>query len=104
MVKFEGKIGTLYQIFTPCTHCKFCMMFKRKGGGGGAKGFLNNVKKSCTFLAGWLPLEREGGGSFLVITKFRHRPKSTIPLQMQMQKRTNFPFDAIPFTPTGATQ
>ena len=34
MVKFEGKIGTLYQIFTPCTHCKFCMMFKRKGGGG----------------------------------------------------------------------
>ena len=33
MVKFEGKIGTLYQIFTPCTHCKFCMMFKRKGGG-----------------------------------------------------------------------
>ena len=34
MVKFEGKIGTLYQIFTPCTHCKFCMMFKRKGGRG----------------------------------------------------------------------
>ena len=54
MVKFEGKIGTLYQIFTPCTHCKFCMMFKRKG--GGVKGLLNNVKKNCTFLKGWLPL------------------------------------------------
>ena len=54
MVKFEGKIGTLYQIFTPCTHCKFCMMFKRKG--GGVKGLLNNVKKNCTFLGGWHPL------------------------------------------------
>ena len=30
-------------------------MFKRMGGGG-VKGFLNNVKKNCTFLAGWLPL------------------------------------------------
>ena len=53
-MKFEGKIGTLYQIFTPGTHCKFCMMFKRKG--GGVKGLLNNVKKNCTFLKGWLPL------------------------------------------------
>ena len=26
-----------------------------KGGGGGAKGLLNNVKKNCTFLSGWLP-------------------------------------------------
>ena len=49
MVKFEGKIGTLYQIFTPCTHCKFCMMFKRKGGGGGVKGLLNNVQKTALF-------------------------------------------------------
>ena len=30
------------------------MMFKRKG--GGVKGLLNNVKKNCTFLKGWLPL------------------------------------------------
>ena len=30
-------------------------MFKRKGGGG-VKGLLNNVKKNCTFLSGWLPL------------------------------------------------
>ena len=29
-------------------------MFKRKG--GGIKGLLNNVKKNCTFLTGWLPL------------------------------------------------
>ena len=43
MVKFEGKIGTLYQIFTPCTHCKFCMMFKRKG--GGSKAFWTMFKK-----------------------------------------------------------
>ena len=43
MVKFEGKIGTLYQIFTPCTHCKFCMMFKRKG--GGSKAFWTILKK-----------------------------------------------------------
>ena len=28
-------------------------MFKR---GGGVKGLLNNVKKNCTFLKGWLPL------------------------------------------------
>ena len=24
-------------------------------GGGGVKGLLNNVKKNCTFLKGWLP-------------------------------------------------
>ena len=30
------------------------MMFKRRGEGG-VKGFLNNVKKNCTFLTGWLP-------------------------------------------------
>ena len=29
-------------------------MFKKKG--GGVKGLLNNVKKNCTFLKGWLPL------------------------------------------------
>ena len=61
MVKFWGKIGTLYQIFTPCKNA-----FKKhplqnrtnvqiKGGEGGVKGLLNNVKKNCTFLSGWLP-------------------------------------------------
>ena len=32
-------------------------MFKRKG--EGVKGLLNNVKKNCTFLTGWLPLRLE---------------------------------------------
>ena len=50
MVKFEGKIGTLYKIFTPCTHCKFCMMFKRKGGGG-VKGLLSNIKKKTALFS-----------------------------------------------------
>ena len=70
MVKFEGKIGTLYQIFTPCTHRKFCMMFKRKG--GGVKGLLNNVKKNCTFLKGWLPLviHQKGMLLHLEVTSF----------------------------------
>ena len=63
MVKFGGEIGTLYQIFTTIfnaqkrvlknTPCKIGQMFKRKG--GGVKGLLNNVKKNCTFLNGWLP-------------------------------------------------
>ena len=57
MVKFEGQIGTLYQIFTPYTHCKLCMMFKRKGGGE-VKGLLNNVKKNCFFLKGFLLLSQ----------------------------------------------
>ena len=34
-------------------------MFKRRGGGG-VKGLLNNVKKNCTFLKGWLPLPHDG--------------------------------------------
>ena len=58
MVKFEGKIGTLYQIFTPCTHCKFCMMFKRKGVGG-VKGLLNNVKKTALFLKDGFPYKEK---------------------------------------------
>ena len=32
-------------------------MFKQKG--GGVKGLLNNVKKNCTFLKGWLPFASE---------------------------------------------
>ena len=57
MVKFGGKIGTLYQMLKNA--------FKKhplqnrtnvqiKGGGG--KGLLNNVKKNCTFLKWGLPL------------------------------------------------
>ena len=33
-------------------------MFLRMG--GGAKGFLKNVKNNCTFLAGWLPQLKMG--------------------------------------------
>ena len=58
MVKFGGEIGTLYQMLKN--------VFKKhplqnrtnvqiKGGGGGGKGLLNNVKKNCTFLTRWLP-------------------------------------------------
>ena len=44
MVKFEGKMGTLYSPHD----------VQIKGGGGG-KGLLKNVKKNCTFLTRWLP-------------------------------------------------
>ena len=57
MVKFGGKIGTLYQIFTPCTPCKIGQMFKQKG--GGAKGLLNNVKKTALFLPDGFPYHDE---------------------------------------------
>ena len=33
-------------------------MFKKKGEGGGVKGFLNNVKKNCTIGMGRLPLPK----------------------------------------------
>ena len=49
MVKFEGKIGTLYQIFTPCTPPIFNAQkrflknsphdVQTKGGGGGERPF-----------------------------------------------------------------
>ena len=50
MVKFGGEIGTLYIKNTPC---KIGQMFKRKG--GGAKGLLNNVKKTALFLMDGFP-------------------------------------------------
>ena len=30
---------------------------------GGVKGLLNNVKKNCTFLNGWLPLTSKGNST-----------------------------------------
>ena len=48
MVKFEGKIGTLYKIFTPCFLKNSPHNVQMKGGGGG-KGLLNNVKKTALF-------------------------------------------------------
>ena len=57
MVKFGGKIGTLYQMLKNA--------FKRHPlqnrtnvqikGGGGVKGLLNRVQKNCTFLKGGHP-------------------------------------------------
>ena len=59
MVKFGGKIGTLYQMLKNA--------FKKhplqnrtnvqiKGGGGGVKGLLTIVKKNTNFVKHWLPL------------------------------------------------
>ena len=57
MVKFGGKIGTLYQMLKN--------VFKKHPlqnrtnvqiKGGGVKGLLNNVQKNCTFLTGGHPL------------------------------------------------
>ena len=57
MVKFGGKIGTLYQMLKNAfkkhpLQNRTNVQIK----GGGAKGLLNNVQKNCTFLKGWLPL------------------------------------------------
>ena len=56
MVKFGGKIGTLYQMLKNAfkkhpLQNRTNVQIK----GGGVKGLLNNVKKNCTFLKGWLP-------------------------------------------------
>ena len=58
MVKFGGKIGTLYQMlknafkkYPPQNRTNVQI----KGGGGG-KGLLNNVQKNFTFPSRWLPL------------------------------------------------
>ena len=58
MVKFGGKIGTLYQMLKNAfkkhpLQNRTNVQIK----GGGVKGLLNNVKKNCTFLKGGLPLE-----------------------------------------------
>ena len=52
MVKFGGKIGTLYQMlknafkkYPPQNRTNVQIK-----GGGGVKGLLNNVQKNCTFL------------------------------------------------------
>ena len=57
MVKFEGKIGTLYQMLKNAfekhpLQNRTNVQIK----GGGVKGLLNNVKKNCTFLTWRLPL------------------------------------------------
>ena len=57
MVKFGGKIGTLYQMLKNAfkkhpLQNRTNVQIK----GGGVKGLLNNVKKNCTFLKCRLPL------------------------------------------------
>ena len=61
MVKFEGKIGTLYTtIFNAQKRfLKNSPHDVQTKGGGGAKGLLNNVKKNCTFLSCQLPLDKQ---------------------------------------------
>ena len=58
MVKFGGKIGTLYQMLK--TAFKKHPLQNRTNvqiKGGGVKGLLNNVQKNCTFLKGGHPLQ-----------------------------------------------
>ena len=57
MVKFGGKIGTLYQMLKN-TFKKHPLQNRTNVQikGGGVKGLLNNVQKNCTFLIRWLPL------------------------------------------------
>ena len=59
MVKFGGKIGTLYQMLKNAfkkhpLQNRTNVQIK----GGGVKGLLNNVQKNCTFLKGRHPLVR----------------------------------------------
>ena len=62
MVKFGGEIGTLLLPFLMLkTRFKKHPLQNRTNvqtKEGGVKGLLNNVKKNCTFLNGWLPLLR----------------------------------------------
>ena len=59
MVKFGGKIGTLYQMLKNAfkkhpLQNRTNVQIK----GGGVKGLLNNVQKNCTFLKGGHPEAR----------------------------------------------
>ena len=58
MVKFGGKIGTLYQMLKNAfkKHPLQNRTNVQIKGGGGVKGLLNNVQKNCTFLKGGHPL------------------------------------------------
>ena len=54
MVKFGGEIGTLYKIIIKKHPLQNRTNVQIKGGGG-AKGLLNNVKKTALFLHGGFP-------------------------------------------------
>ena len=54
MVKFGGKIGTLYQMLKNAFKKHPLQNRTNVQIKGGVKGLLNNVKKNCTFLTGGL--------------------------------------------------
>ena len=58
MVKFGGKIGTLYQMLKTKTRFKKHPLQNRTNvqiKGGGVKGLLNNVQKTALFLRDGFP-------------------------------------------------
>ena len=61
MVKFGGKIGTLYQMLKNAfkKHPLQNRTNVQIKGGGGVKGLLNSVQKNCTFLKWGHPLPRQ---------------------------------------------
>ena len=68
MVKFGGKIGTLYQMLKNAfkkhpLQNRTNVQIK----GGGVKGLLNNVQKNCTFLKGGLPLVNSVSNSKMLV-------------------------------------
>ena len=76
MVKFGGEIGTLYQMLKNAfkkhpLQNRTNVQIK----GGGVKGLLNNVKKNCTFLKGWLPLVTNPSSQTL---KYKFRAKTIL--------------------------
>ena len=58
MVKFGGKVGTLYQMLKNAfkKHPLQNRTNVQIKGGGEVKGLLNNVQKNFTFPSRWLPL------------------------------------------------
>ena len=83
MVKFGGKIGTLYQIFTPCTPCKIGQMFKRKGGGGGQRPF-EQCSKKLHFSLGMASLRTHCVDVLCLQTHILHGPKNTLCVRTSM--------------------
>ena len=62
-------------------------MFKQRGGGG-VKGFLNNVQKNCTFLSGWLPLPQEGfDGSVMLRSGLKKSKDSAVTVEEKTKRR-----------------
>ena len=73
MVKFEGKIGTLYQIFTSRFLKNSPHDVQTKG--GGVKGLLNNVKKTALFLKDGFPNTEGKNVNGADIWHIKHKPR-----------------------------